>query len=235
MIMLSVLLHALMLSIFLLTPSLPSKKWTFGPVYSVDLVDYNAVFSSSQNAPPAVAVAKELTTPQIKDRSTAIRKTDENRSISILKQPSLAKTDTTDNARREQAIEALKKRLAAAPDNAASGKTPAAVNSSTHAPSGDAATKANAYYARIWSRIKSQWALPRGILPQHRLEAVLNVAIQRDGTVSSVSFEKGSGNAYFDQSAVRAVRKASPLPPLPEWIRETQLEVGLRFRSTDFL
>ncbi|HPQ60242.1 MAG TPA: hypothetical protein PLR43_01845, partial [Syntrophales bacterium] len=39
---LSFLLHALLLSILFLSPSLPSQKWTFGPVYTVDLVSFPA-------------------------------------------------------------------------------------------------------------------------------------------------------------------------------------------------
>ena len=38
MVLASLFLHVLFLSCFFLSPSLPEKKWTFGPVYSVELV-----------------------------------------------------------------------------------------------------------------------------------------------------------------------------------------------------
>jgi TonB family protein len=45
--------------------------------------------------------------------------------------------------------------------------------------------------------------------------------------------EKGSGNERFDQTALRAVRRASPFPRLPGVLRESKHEVGLRFRAED--
>ncbi|TNF50181.1 energy transducer TonB, partial [bacterium] len=43
----------------------------------------------------------------------------------------------------------------------------------------------------------------------------------------------GSGNIYYDQSALRAIRKASPLPPLPQDLDEESLEVGINFHVGD--
>ena len=63
---------------------------------------------------------------------------------------------------------------------------------------------------------------------------MIQARILRSGAVSDVSFEKRSGNRFFDDSAMKAVRKASPLPPLPEWIRDSSIEIGIRFHSSDF-
>ncbi len=90
----------------------------------------------------------------------------------------------------------------------------------------------NAYYALIWSRIKSQWALPRGILQSDNLEAIIDVRILRDGTVNRLGIEKSSGNRYFDESALRAVRKAT-FPALPAWIQDTSAEFGIKFHSSE--
>ena len=90
------------------------------------------------------------------------------------------------------------------------------------------------YYATIWARIKSQWVLPQGILPRENIEAVIDMKILRNGTVKDLSFEKRSGNRYFDETAIKAIKKASPLPPLPEWIRDNTMEIGIRFHSSEF-
>lgn len=90
-----------------------------------------------------------------------------------------------------------------------------------------------AYYAAIWSRIKGKWALPQGILPGEVLETVIDVTILRSGAVTEVSFEKRSGNRYFDESAMKAIQKASPLPPLPAWINDGSIGVGIRFHSSE--
>ncbi len=41
---------------------------------------------------------------------------------------------------------------------------------------------------------------------------------QRQAT--NISFEKRSGNSFFDQSAYRAIKKSDPFPPLPAWIQD---------------
>jgi outer membrane biosynthesis protein TonB len=38
-----------------------------------------------------------------------------------------------------------------------------------------------------------------------------------------------SGNQQFDTSVMNAVKKANPLPPLPDDFRESFLEIGIRF------
>jgi TonB family protein len=90
----------------------------------------------------------------------------------------------------------------------------------------------SAYYAAIWSRIKGKWALPQGILPSDVLEAVIDVTILRTGAVTEVNFEKRSGNRYFDESAMKAIQRASPLPPLPAVVGGSSIQVGIRFHSS---
>ncbi|MBW1932786.1 MAG: TonB C-terminal domain-containing protein [Deltaproteobacteria bacterium] len=56
------------------------------------------------------------------------------------------------------------------------------------------------------------------------------VRIAQDGRVLNAEHEHKSGHALFDQSAIRAVQKASPFPPLPSALRPGPLEIGIRFR-----
>ncbi len=224
MILLSFLLHALFLSIFLLSPSLPTKKWTFGPVYSVDLVNLPAGTAETK---PTASISKELSAPGSRQEALTLKK-NEDRPIPLLKQ----NAPKTESATREKAIEDLKKRMAASP--------PAAKTASAQPqPQAQAAARGEGtamdpqvalYYSRIKARVMGQWALPKGVLREHNnLLAVLNVVILRDGTLARLSFEKSSGNRFYDQSAERAVRKASPFPPLPEWVKGSSLEIGLTF------
>jgi TonB family protein len=97
----------------------------------------------------------------------------------------------------------------------------------------DAGQRMDPYYAEIWARIRGQWSLPQGILPKGNVETVINVRILRSGAIVDIGFEKKSGNRYFDDSAVRAIKKASPLPSLPSWIRGSDIEIGIRFRSDE--
>ena len=52
----------------------------------------------------------------------------------------------------------------------------------------------------------------------------------KSGKIEQFWIEQKSGNDYFDQSAIRAIRKTKDLPPLPDDIPEPFLEVGINFR-----
>ena len=50
------------------------------------------------------------------------------------------------------------------------------------------------------------------------------IKILKDGTTIVQNIEKSSGNSLFDRSALKALAKASPLPPPPY-----EMEIGVRF------
>ncbi len=86
------------------------------------------------------------------------------------------------------------------------------------------------YYDSIWAKIKKEWTLPEN-LPKGRttLEATIVVVIDREGKIQKSWFERKSGNALFDQRAMRAIKKAEPLPPIPKEFSDPTLEMGFRF------
>jgi TonB family protein len=83
-----------------------------------------------------------------------------------------------------------------------------------------------AYYIRqVAEKIRAQWngkAIP-GQQPAVIFE------IRRDGRLNLVAIDKGSGNAYYDQVALRAINDAGPFPPLPEEFKKPMLRIGLQF------
>lgn len=79
------------------------------------------------------------------------------------------------------------------------------------------------YYAAVYMRIRREWVHPD--ILRGDFEAVVLIKIERDGDVRVLGIEKSSGNALFDRSVVRAVKKASPLSKPP-----FAMEIGLRFR-----
>jgi TonB family protein len=86
------------------------------------------------------------------------------------------------------------------------------------------------YYSRIWAKIKGAWTIPENLSKEVvDLEAILIVIIERDGTIRKWWFEKKSGHSAYDQTVVRAIMKADPLPPIPRDITENTIEIGLRF------
>ncbi|MBN1574869.1 MAG: cell envelope integrity protein TolA [Deltaproteobacteria bacterium] len=91
----------------------------------------------------------------------------------------------------------------------------------------------SAYYKELWKRVRAGWSVPDELLEKD-LETVLGIRIEKDGKIIDVWTEKGSGDDYFDETALRAVRMANPLPPLPEKYRENTMDVGIRFHSRKF-
>ena len=83
------------------------------------------------------------------------------------------------------------------------------------------------YLQRIRSLIAANWSPPAGNTTGTRVELYFRVA--RDGTLSAPSVETASGNAYFDQTAQRAVIITAKLPPLPQGYDGSDLGVHLGF------
>lgn len=65
------------------------------------------------------------------------------------------------------------------------------------------------------------------------LSCVVYFRLRRDGGVADIRTEKSSGNAYFDRAALRAVRSASPFPPLPRAFTEPFLGIHFTFVQKD--
>lgn len=83
------------------------------------------------------------------------------------------------------------------------------------------------YLNLIITKIANQWLNPlRG---GGKISTVIYFKIQKDGTVTDVKVERSSENALFDQSAMRAVLSAAPLPPLPESYESDFLGVHFEF------
>jgi colicin import membrane protein len=84
----------------------------------------------------------------------------------------------------------------------------------------------NEYFLHVQDRIWENWVFPGG--GAKGLEAVVSITVMRDGRAKINGFEKSSGNAVFDQSALRAIGKASPFDPPP-----FEMEIGVRFRPDE--
>jgi len=89
------------------------------------------------------------------------------------------------------------------------------------------------YYTEVWAAIKRQWVLPKSLLNAEGLEAVVVIVVRRDGKIEKMQFEKRSGNQLFDDSVLRAIQKADPLPKFPDIYSPPRDEIGVRFRPED--
>ncbi len=84
-------------------------------------------------------------------------------------------------------------------------------------------TVEDAYWAEVRQRIWQEWVVPEFLIKEG-LEAVISIRVKRDGTVEILEVESSSGEPLFDRAAIRALQKASPLPPPPR-----QMDITVRF------
>jgi colicin import membrane protein len=219
MVLLSFLLHALILSIIFLSPSWPKPRWTFGPVYTVDLVSVSPQFIESKEIPSSAEKVIDLGS---RNHAVVIKKKVDdvlsNRANKLETKKKVA-TDTVGKA-----IEDIRQKTMVRHDSSLQVSSRGDV---------EVTMKMKVYYSVIWSKIREQWAFPEGILQKNDYETIIAVTILRNGIVADIDFEKRSGNQYFDESAAKAIRKASPLPALPEWLRGSSLEIGVRFHASE--
>lgn len=87
------------------------------------------------------------------------------------------------------------------------------------------------YTQEVKQRVKQSW-----IVAEHKsgLSAVVRFGILANGEVVEVELAERSGDRIFDESAMRAVRKANPLPPPPEAYRNefTRQKIEVVFGET---
>jgi len=140
--------------------------------------------------------------------------------------PALAHSSTTARADKPQSVERpVEGRPAPSSPRGLPTGSPAGVG----AQSLDVSDFPYAWYLRqVVQKVQGEWQR------QHRLsepnqKPVLFVEIQRDGSIRTPRIAESSGNALYDQAALRAIVDASPFPPLPqEWPRPS-LRVNFKF------
>ncbi len=97
------------------------------------------------------------------------------------------------------------------------------VNSKKPSDSAEKGSIYDEYYSKITKEIRDQWYCPPQIC-KNGLQAVIAIRIFKDGSVAVQGIEKSSGNALFDRSALKAIKKANRLMPPPY-----EMEIGVRF------
>jgi colicin import membrane protein len=217
----SLFLHLAVLAAVIMTVPGASRHLTFGAPYSVALVGPEVMQSPSQDASGANHTRQPLPSPEpvIVKQDTAILK-----STSIIKKTDSAKLDI------EKAISAIRQKNTSSLEDRSA---PASQSSGASTASSQNQSRINDYSRFIWARVKKNWTLPAALMPKNNVEAIIEVRIAQSGAVEYIGFEKRSGNSYFDESALRAVKKSVPFPPLAGWTPDRSVEIGIRFHAAE--
>ena len=86
------------------------------------------------------------------------------------------------------------------------------------------------YLAAIERKVSENWFSTQGGR-DGGIACVVYFRLSRNGRVTDLRVEEPSGNAYFDRSALRAIRSAEPFPPLPRAFGESWLGIHFTFRQ----
>ena len=218
MIFLSLIIHLIVITVILISVPTTSRRLTFGMAYSVQLVGPEVILPAKDSS-----VLKDILQPNEATSSIIIKR----KIIGLASTP--AKKEETAKLNIEKAVGAIRQKELAKPETAAAASAPGRAKM----PEAEVNTQAKEYIGVVWSRVKGNWTMPQTLMPKENIETIIDVKISRSGALEYVEFEKRSGNRYFDDSALRAVKKSSPFPPLPDWIMDKNIEIGIRFHSAE--
>ena len=88
-------------------------------------------------------------------------------------------------------------------------------------PSLDISASAHPYFETVRRQIRQHWAYPcvrnaaSGACDYLSATVRVQLALRPDGALAHVDVTSSSGSAIYDESAVTAIRRAAPFPPVP--------------------
>lgn len=85
------------------------------------------------------------------------------------------------------------------------------------------------YAASLNGRISSHWQLPEIVKAKSNLRTEVALTLRRDGAIEDMRIERKSGDSFFDQSVIKALRNAAPLPGFPALMHQRTQEFVLNF------
>ncbi len=94
-------------------------------------------------------------------------------------------------------------------------------------------TAQNIYNSILTTVIQKNWVFTDYLANLDKnnknLTVLVMIKILANGDLGDIWIETKSGNDFLDKSAVRAIKKSAPFPPLPREFQRSSYEIGLQF------
>jgi TonB family protein len=204
--------HAVLIAVMIVNPS--SNGVTLPGVVSVELVAASAVLAPAARAKPApkpvqkkVVLPAEPTTPKAKPKPKPVE-------AKVPPEP------TTEPDPVEQDISDVLAQLRADAGENAEAPVDTAMAGAPSGPGQLVSPEVAAWLKKAKIHVRQAWVLPPAFRTQ-ALQANVLVDLDAEGNViGTPRLVRKSGNPWYDEGVVRAIQKASPLPPPPaadEW------------------
>jgi TonB family protein len=249
---LSILAHALLVTLVILTPRFQIGSYITVPVtYQVDLVSATPGSKSGGGSAPARAAASPaapVARPAAPPPRAVNRPSEELtlpgkqplRKAPAAVEPSLRPTSITGRETSHPAPLSPVPMTPQPPAVASGGTASSAATASTGAgsakgtgvevagPEGSGAggTTRDYYLTLVDNKIRSNWVAVGG-RPEDVV--VVRFRVLRSGQVRDIEMDAPSGDSSLDTSAMRAIRQSLPLPPFPNLLTEPFLDLRYRF------
>jgi len=241
---LSLVLHFLVFAGVFLTPSLYTQQFQAPVAYKVTLVELPGTRRATPSQTPASAVMPEppkapaQVAPKQKAKppeKTSSAKPSAPEKLALPKKkkgthkpPKRSAAAATESSSGPRAV-AKAPVSSAAPTGAGDGGLPGVVAESSVSTE-NADPSLSYYLTAIQAKVSSRWVEPSlGLALGHAERVTLGFTVLRSGLVRDIRVLTPSGNVFLDQSALRAVQEAVPLPPFPPLFAEETLLVRFHF------
>jgi len=86
------------------------------------------------------------------------------------------------------------------------------------------------YHVKVRERVEEAWRIPKEIFSEKGLSTMVSIRIDKEGNVIRINIDKKSGREAYDESVIRAIRDAQPLPRIPEELKTDTVDLGFNFR-----
>ena len=247
---LSILVHALLVTLVFLTPRFEIGRYITVPVsYQVDLVSAtpgskSGAASAPASASPAAPAVRPAPAPRISSRPSeelTLPGRQPARKAPATVEPSLRPPSATGRETlrptpgdlRSQAPSAAIAPASPSPLPATTATAPPGKGSGIELAGGEkgegSGGSALGYYLGLVDyKISTNW-VPPGTGSGRDNVVVIRFRVFPSGTVRDVELETSSGDTGLDTSAMRAIRQSLPLPPFPNLLNEKSLDLRYRF------
>lgn len=238
MIILSIAVHLAAFSTFFLIPEDPPLGLSDKEiVYEVDLVDPSQLNLNTEATGKQVTDTSNLTdssqskriyAPEQEKPLTIARRT-------VTRKATPKKKEITSGQLLDRAISRIQTRVDDEDgnylDKAISDLDKKASQSSGRGTAGGVTDRFYKMQVETW--IKNNWAYPVARGDSDKLEAIILLKVNQDGTILDTKFLKRSKDSLFDKSVLQAIEKSKKVPPLPKGFNKSYEEIEIHFNLKD--
>jgi len=185
------------------------------------------------SAPPAETLFVDLQSMAVPAESAVTaQKVPSQPEETLLPQPEALPQSTPAVEKMEQAVDSSLRRAAQTPEavhDSSIGLGMISGHFASFAQGESLKDEIRVYYFELMRRINEVWWTTGATKGSFVATAAVNIMISRDGTLVGSELLESSGSREQDQALLESIKKAAPLPPLPQSFPQRTFNAPIRF------